>query len=248
MKKIVGILSCSLLVAAAPRQAPDPGPAPSFEQGVALGEAAILDRLIDPSSAQIEWPYAFHSGTLKALFGKTRAGWITCGYVNAKNRMGGFTGRSWFLVMIRNGAIASLDIGQSGEIDTASVLCEDSVKKGRLTPAPARASLVGTLQAPSPQAVMAANQANADLGAAQGGIGISFAASPLGATIMAVGRGSDADKAGLKPGETIESVNGISIKNFTSEAMVQAFHADTPILRVGVVGVGNLDVVRTKKR
>lgn len=248
MRKIVGSLSCLMLLAASPSQVPEPGPSPSFEQGVTLGEAAIVNQLIDPSSAQIDWPYAFYSGTFKALFGKTQPGWITCGYVNAKNRMGGFTGRSWFLLMIRNGAVVSLDIGQSGEIDRASVLCESAVKKGWLTSAPARASTAGTLQTSPSQFAMASAQSNADLSGARGGIGISFAPSPFGAIITAVGTGSDAEKAGLKPGETIESVNGISIKNFPADAMIQAFHADTPILILGVVGVGKVEIPRTPKQ
>lgn len=247
VKKIATLLIFPLLLAATPTRVPDPGPAPSFEQGVALGEAAIKDSLIEPSSGQFEWPYAFTALTTKPLFSKAQTGWFTCGFVNARNRMGGFTGRSWFWLMIKNNAILELEIGTSGEIDEASVRCANAVKNGLLGPAPARIASAGATQPLTPQATIDAAQTSADSSAAQGGIGISFFASPLGAIIMAVGHGSDGEKAGLKAGETVESVNGVSIKNFPNEAMVQAFHAETPTLKLGVVGVGNVDVVRVRK-
>jgi hypothetical protein len=244
---IIALAVSPLLVGAAPPPVVDPGPAPSFASGVALGEAAIKASLIDPDSAQFDWPYAFTGGTLKALFGRTRAGWYTCGFVNARNRMGGYTGRAWFLLMIKDGAVASLDVGQPDQIDTASVSCPAAVKSGNLVPETAAGAAPSAVPSPSQESYMAIAQHGATDAAAHGGLGISFIPAPMGAVITIVAPASDAERAALKPGETIESVNGVSIKGFSAGAMTQALHADTPTIRLGVVGIGNVDIARVHR-
>jgi hypothetical protein len=63
-------------------------------------EQAIRSKLVDPSSAEFSWPNGFTNGTWKPLLQKRVEGWITCGEVNAKNRMGGYAGRSSFVVVL----------------------------------------------------------------------------------------------------------------------------------------------------
>jgi hypothetical protein len=244
MRRAVALLPFLVLSTAASRQqAPiDPGPAPTWQDGVSLTEASLKATLIDPDSAHIEWPYDFTGGTLKAMFGKTRPGWFTCGRVNAKNRMGGYTGRSWFLVEIYQGAVTQLDIGNGDQIDVASVECEQLLKKGMLRPAPTSAGVSTSAAAPSPSQYAAAASANAQVAMARGGLGISFAPSPVGATLMAVAPGSPAEKAGLKPGETIDALNGISLKGMSASTMIEVLHNAPASVTVSVVGVGEVKV------
>ena len=169
--KVSIIVAASALVAFSPARAVPPpapsdvGPVPTFQDAVRLGETSLRASLIDPDSAHIEWPYNFVSGSLKALLGKRRAGFFTCGRVNAKNRMGGYTGQSWFLIVENSGVVTMLDMGQSDGVDTATASCAAFVKNGQLPPAPALAS------APSQalQAFLGVADASAAAAAAGGG-------------------------------------------------------------------------------
>lgn len=248
MRRLILCLPAAMLLVAADKTpAPDPGPDPTWERAVPLAEAAIKDNLIDPSSAQIEWPYNFSSGTLKGLLSKKRAGWITCGWVNAKNRMGGYTGKVWFLVMINNGVVTEISIGTPDGIDVASATCPSLLKQGFLKPAPGPVPMAGATPAPSPEAFAAAADASARAAAARGGIGISFLPTPYGAMISAVAPGSPAETAQLKAGEVIESINGISIKGFDSATIVKMLSGSSGDVVFGVVGVGPVTVKRPAK-
>ena len=90
-------------------------------------------------------PYNFYRYALKSMFCKRRTGFFTCGLVNAKNSMGSFSGKSWFLVMENGGQVTELDIGERDGMDTATISCDDFVKHGALSPAPASAQLAGSL-------------------------------------------------------------------------------------------------------
>src|SRR3954470_7158686 len=103
------MIGIALAMAAA---AIDPGPQPTWQQAVSLGDAALVERLSDPQSALVAWPWTFFGGELGGrMFGKKQAGWITCGVVNAKNMMGGYSGAVPFVIVIRGGAVAELEIG-----------------------------------------------------------------------------------------------------------------------------------------
>jgi len=216
---IVGALA--LLGASAPPTADQIGPAPSFDQAVAAGEAAIKASLVDPDSAKIRWPYNFVGGSLKPLFSKTQYGFYTCGFVNARNRMGGYTGDQWFLIMLRDGQLVSLDIGNADQVSAASATCPGLVKQGTLSPAP---SAVASTAVPAP-----------------GPLGIRFQPTPYGAMIATVEPGSIAEMAGLRPGEVIESVNGIPIKAMAPADMIAAVAAPTASA-FGIIGAGQVKV------
>lgn len=139
MKVIQPLLAFAILIAlpdpSAAAKAPlDAGPRPTQEDSMRIGEQAIRQRMLDPDAAKIEWPYLFTSGTLSSMFGKPTAGFWTCGLVNGKNRYGGYSGQTWFLIMINNGVVNSLDIGTPGEISSATASCPDFLKKGLLQP------------------------------------------------------------------------------------------------------------------
>lgn len=113
----------------------DPGPRPSWQQAVSLGNAALVEQLKDPQSALVAWPWTFFGGELGGgMFGKKQAGWITCGVVNAKNMMGGYSGAVPFVIVIRGGAVAELEIGAPDGVDGATPTCREMIAKGRVHP------------------------------------------------------------------------------------------------------------------
>lgn len=100
------------------------------------GEQALRSRLIDPDSARIEWPRGFLYGTWKPLLSKRIEGYWTCGLVNARNRMGGYTGSTAFVVVMdQSGGTLYADMGSGRDYDIVSAQCGNSAKL--LPPAPA---------------------------------------------------------------------------------------------------------------
>ncbi len=102
---------------------------PNFAQFRATAEAVIIRRLIDPDSAKVEWPYEFLYGTWKPVLQNKIEGYWTCGFVNARNRMGGYTGKTFFVSVIgTNGSMKYIDIGSSDDVDIISSQCQNSIK------------------------------------------------------------------------------------------------------------------------
>lgn len=203
--------------------------------------------MIDPDSTKFEWPYDFTAGALKGLFSKRHTGWITCGLVNSRNRMGGYSGQSYFEVVIHNGLIDMLDIGEAQDFDMVNMSCQKLIKDGFLRSATVSqppVSAMPTMPAMSQEQILATAQNNAKAAAASGGIGVTFMSSPVGATIVAVAPGSRADKAGLKAGETLEAINGIPIKGMSQASIIAILHSDAPSLVMKVVGVGDITIRR----
>lgn len=109
------------------------------------GEAALKARLIDPDSARIEWTHGFLYGTWKPVLSKRVEGYWTCGLINARNRMGGYTGSTAFVVVLdRQARVSFVDMGDGREFDIVSTQCANSAKL--LPPAPA--ALAGATSAP----------------------------------------------------------------------------------------------------
>ena len=59
-------------------------------------------------------------------------GWWTCGYVNGKNRMGGYVGFRRFIVVERDGVVVYRDVGTGEQIDFLEIQCQASIDKGVL--------------------------------------------------------------------------------------------------------------------
>lgn len=98
-------------------------------------EQALRSRLIDPESARIEWTHGFLSGTWKPFLSKPVEGYWSCGLINARNRMGGYTGSTAFVVVLDpSGYVKYSEIGSSRDIDILSASCSKSV--ALLPPAP----------------------------------------------------------------------------------------------------------------
>lgn len=86
----------------------DIGPYPSnYEQIV---KSNFATSLFDPYSAV----YAFTLTPVRGYAGNSvdgaKIGWVVCGTVNAKNRLGGYVGAKPFVVVISNGAVISREI------------------------------------------------------------------------------------------------------------------------------------------
>jgi len=105
------------------------------------GEAAIKSLLVDPDSAKFEWPYGFLDGYWKPPFRKRVTGFVTCGYVNARNRMGGFAGSAPFVVVLnRTGDVLYKELGTNNELDLLAMSCEKAAKTFPPAPTPASAT------------------------------------------------------------------------------------------------------------
>jgi hypothetical protein len=145
MKRAALVLLTLSWGAAAQSQAEEP--APDYANMRAQGEAAIRERLIDPSSAEIEWPYGFVEGTWPTIFkNRTYDGYITCGFVNAKNRMGGYGGRTAFVVVIADGQVRYSDIGKPDGSGWTSRTCAKSAPE---FPAPQQTMIASAVSPPT---------------------------------------------------------------------------------------------------
>lgn len=92
-------------------------------------ERALRSRLIDPESARIEWTHGFTLGTWKPFLAKRIEGYWSCGLVNARNRMGGYTGSTAFVVVLDPaGNVIFSSIGESSEYDMLTASCNNSLK------------------------------------------------------------------------------------------------------------------------
>jgi S1-C subfamily serine protease len=94
----------------------------------------------------------------------------------------------------------------------------------------AQVAKVGTNSQPAPAS---------NLGAPK--IGIDFVSLPMGSLIVHVQPGSLAEKAGLKPGETVEAVNGTSIRGMASVDVIKLI-AGSAAVNLRIVGTGDVKV------
>lgn len=100
-------------------------------------ERAVLVGFFDPASAIFEWPYGFTYGYWKPVLQGRIDGWWTCGRINAKNRMGGYVGSRFFVVVLNSdGQVVFTETGTGGNYDFVSMQCANSV--GSLPPAPSQ--------------------------------------------------------------------------------------------------------------
>jgi len=108
---------------------------PNFAQFRAAAERAIKPQLFDPDSARIEFPYVFTHGSYKPWFKKAIEGYWTCGRYNARNRLGGYTGSAWFLVVVsESGEVRHAELGTNDDFDVLSAQCRNAMEKVSLAP------------------------------------------------------------------------------------------------------------------
>ena len=233
----------SLLLAgssAAADKRPNPhvyGPPPNWEEYRQIGEAAITAQLIDPESARITWLTGMFKGEVKPFLSPRVSGYWACGTVNAKNRLGGYTGAHTFLIAIDYGRVFStnVDTRTGGMFDEA---CAKFMREGLFPPVPGGASdqttHVATEQAPASHTAQAPAPA-APL--ANVSTGLALSAMPDGAYVSAVVPGSPAAIAGLKPGMVIGSVNAVPLAGM-GDTMLKVIDAAGATAQLAVIGGG----------
>lgn len=94
------VLSGSALAQKADKNAPPPMPTehPDWAKVKEQGESSLKQGLFDPTSAIITYTSGFQWGFAKPIIGRKRWGWVACGNINAKNRMGGYVGATNFTI------------------------------------------------------------------------------------------------------------------------------------------------------
>lgn len=211
------LLGASLALTAPPALARDKaehlyGPPPTWEQYRRIAEANIARRLVDPESARITWLGQYHKGEWKPFMQGRVAGYVACGTVNGRNRMGGYAGAVGFVTVIDYDRVifAELDSRAGGMIAES---CDRAVAAGILPPLP--------IATGSTAAAAGESTAETILSSASG---LTLRAMPDGAYVSAVAPGSAAARAALKPGMVITSVNAIPLAGM-GDAMLKILEA-----------------------
>lgn len=113
MRKFISILACSLIIV---------GCTPSEKDFIVMGESLVKDTLKDPDSAKFE--------SFFRNFGEN-TGYV-CGYVNAKNSYGAYTGKKPYYVRIEvkdgkvnnHGPIIIINDQDQKKIDSYESICQ----------------------------------------------------------------------------------------------------------------------------
>lgn len=77
-------------------------------------KSKINQVLIDPYSSMYEINEPKKGYTMDSYDSTEAFGWVVCGYVNSKNRYGGYTGRAPFFTLFKNNEIFFYKIGEAG--------------------------------------------------------------------------------------------------------------------------------------
>lgn len=122
--RLLVVLGLTITGLAACAHGPDPsqiatadyGPAPSGDYRQQIRDW-FAGTLIDPTSPLYTFDTPFKGYTKDSpLYGtKLEFGWVVCGTVNAKNRMGGYTGRDVFFSLFRDNRLKFVATGYDAE-------------------------------------------------------------------------------------------------------------------------------------
>lgn len=180
------------------RKAPEPpveyGPPPNWERFKELAEQAVRMRLVDPDSAKFSWMWGYQQGFYKPMLAKRVHGYTSCALVNARNRMGGYTGDTYFVVVIDDDMVRYVEIAQN-----QYGLINEQCLKANLP----MAAEMQPVAAPKPN------------------YGIAFFVAPEGIRVDRVFPGSPAELAGIKAGMVIAKINGLTLKGLSQPTAQQ---------------------------
>lgn len=227
-------LAATLALAAAAMASPasaqaDPnhvyGPDPGWAKFRQVAEAGVIARLIDPESARISWLSGYSKNGFKPAFSRRIHGYVACGTVNARNRMGGYAGATTFIVVVDfdRTLFVNLD-GRPGGMQ--SEMCEQQIVAGRLPPVPR--------DEPSSAASASMDGSNSSTAAAST-MGITVRPMPEGAYVASVQPNSAASAAGLTAGMVISSINGLPLSGM-GDAMAKVVAAAGAGATLTVIG------------
>jgi len=201
----------------APESPIEYGPPPTIERFQELAEQAVRARLVDPDSAKFSWLWGFNQGYYKPLLLKRVHGYYGCGLVNARNRMGGYTGNTYFIVVIDHDMVLFAELAQN----TYSLIGEHCVK--------AKLPLLASFTTPPPARPI---------------FGVKFQIVSEGIYVLEVFAASPAEQGGVKPGMVITAVNGIALKGMTMTSAQQLLSNITGSADLELVGGQHLKVTR----
>jgi hypothetical protein len=92
-------------------------------------EQSLRSTLVDPDSGKFEWTHGFVLGQWRPAFREPIEGYWTCGRVNARNRMGGFTGFGSFVVVVGpNGGIRFSQMDNGPNDNWVELACSNSTR------------------------------------------------------------------------------------------------------------------------
>jgi membrane-associated protease RseP (regulator of RpoE activity) len=210
-------------VAAAPKAAPsfDYGTAPSWGQFQELAEARVRSDLSDPSSAQFRWDQGFTQGYIHPFMGERQYGYWTCGFVNGKNKFGGYVGETRFVVVVRDNAVVFAQVGHNSGIDPVTASCNKYARAGTF---------------PAVSAMSTIPVANSAIT----GFGFSFREAPDGAYIDKVTSATPAALAGLKPGMVVSDLNSIPLKGMSQRSLNLYFAGAPSETTLTIIGLGEI--------
>lgn len=220
---------CATAVAAvtltAPTSAREPevaaryGPAPDWRRYQELGEAAVLAQLIDPDSAKVRWPNGYVRRGFTPFMRKRVYGYATCGYVNSRNRMGGYAGEAPFAIVIDDDQVLYVEVGSAKSYS----LLQQACSKGLFPPA---STMVRAAVASGPRFAFA------------------LTGVPDGAYVASVAPGSGAAAAGLAPGMVVTRLNGVGLRGMALTTVEQMLAgADGPVT-LDLVGGKSVQVAK----
>jgi hypothetical protein len=213
------------------------GPEPSWDQFRTIAEAGVRERMIDPESARITWKGGFFKGEYKPFLSARVEGYIACGSVNARNRLGGYTGATTFVVVIDYDRVLLADIdGVAGGM--VAQQCLKASAEGRLPPVPGGATAAIVTEVPTSNTSVPATAGSAPatpVTVSSASSGLTLRAMPDGAYVASVAPASLAALAGLKPGMVVASVNAIPLAGM-GDAMLKVVDAAGPAATLAIVG------------
>lgn len=106
--------------AKAPPQPAEPIVHPDWKQAGEVGINLLKSSLFDPSSAQIRFVSGFRWGFIKPIIGRRTFGWVACGNLNAKNRLGGYVSEEGFALFVAEGG--GIQVAMKGQVVST---CDD---------------------------------------------------------------------------------------------------------------------------
>lgn len=111
------VAACATPISPEKLAAADYGPPPpaNYEE---LIKARFNEILVDPTSPiyEIDKPRKGYTRPYEMYGTQEAFGWVVCGTVNSKNRMGGYAGRSPFFVLFRGEYMAQFITGESRDV------------------------------------------------------------------------------------------------------------------------------------
>jgi len=195
----------------------DYGQRPRYSEGTKLAEAYVRDGLVDPASAQFEWPFDFAPMSEKLPLSKRVTGYATCGYYNAKNQLGGYVGRKEIRVIIHNGVV--VEVQPVSDLRFVPDICKEMQGTFGMGPAPKPRLPLGVRIQPGPDGIL----------------------------FTSVAPQSIASLAGVRSGQIATTVNGVDLRGKNADEIAEIMDRAPDVLVLAMVGGATVTIDRTDR-